>query len=348
MADFQRSSQVFLCHASIDKPLVRALYKRLIADGFDAWLDEEKLLPGQNFPLEIKKAVRESIAVIVCLTKNSVSKEGYVHKEIKIALDIADEKPEGTIFIIPARFEDCNVPDRLSALHWADLFRQDGYKRLRKALLNIRPNGMQPVSSPTSMDILATGGKGISQEVLQLAYLVGQQIILRRHTLLNNGSDGVDKATAEGALAACRSSGLDPNIMLQVIRPQQSPVPSFNFGHLQIIGKDFNERHFFVIRKSNAIILLGGGDGTRKIARRAQLLQKPIIPIGIGASNETAVQLWHEMLGEYAGDLPFIPIDKEELQKIGPGQPDFEKVALSAVLIAEKLGRVQVAIMKNA
>jgi predicted Rossmann-fold nucleotide-binding protein len=346
MADPKRSSQVFLCHASTDKPLVRKLYKRLIADGIDAWLDEERLLPGQNFPLEIQKAVRESVAVIVCLTKNSVSKEGYVHREIKLALDIANEKPEGEIFIIPARFEECNVPESLKTLHWADLFKQGGYERLRDALIKTIPvihRPLHPEPLFASMEILATGGKVTSQEILQIAHLIGQQIILRRHILLNNGSDGVDKATAEGALSACRAMGMDPNIMIQVIRPQKSRVPSYNFGNLQIIGKDFDERHFFIIQKSNAIILLGGGDGTRKIARRAQLLQKPIIPIGIGASSETAVQLWHEMMGEYMGDLPFIPINKDELQKIGPNQNDFEKVTLSAVLIAEKLHQTQIA-----
>jgi len=60
--------KVFLCHASADKPAVRELYLRLTKDGVDAWLDKEKLLPGQGFDtlnipdweLEIRKAVRET------------------------------------------------------------------------------------------------------------------------------------------------------------------------------------------------------------------------------------------------------------------------------------------------
>ena len=43
-----RMLRVFLCHASGDKPAVRKLYQRLCAEGVDAWLDEEKLLPGQG------------------------------------------------------------------------------------------------------------------------------------------------------------------------------------------------------------------------------------------------------------------------------------------------------------
>lgn len=41
-----RKLRVFLCHASQDKPIVRELYQRLLAEGWiDPWLDEEKLLP---------------------------------------------------------------------------------------------------------------------------------------------------------------------------------------------------------------------------------------------------------------------------------------------------------------
>lgn len=69
---------VFLCHASGDKPAVRELYRRLCAEGIDAWLDEEKLLPGQNWQLEIPRAVRTADVVVVCLSRGSVSKAGYV------------------------------------------------------------------------------------------------------------------------------------------------------------------------------------------------------------------------------------------------------------------------------
>jgi formylglycine-generating enzyme required for sulfatase activity len=130
----KRPLKVFLCHASADKPAVRNLYKRLVADGVDAWLDAESLIAGQNWQVEIPKAIRESDVVIVCLSEKSINKEGYVQREIKFALDVADEKPEGTIFIIPARLEECKVPDRLSMYHWVELFDKNGYERLFQAL----------------------------------------------------------------------------------------------------------------------------------------------------------------------------------------------------------------------
>jgi uncharacterized protein (TIGR02646 family) len=130
----KRLLSIFLCHTSGDKPLVRGLNRRLVADGFDAWLDEEKLMPGQDWDLEIRKAVRSSDTVVVCLSNGSITKEGYVQKEIRLALDIADEKPEGTIFLIPVRLEECEVPDRLRKWQWVNLFDEAGYGKLIRAL----------------------------------------------------------------------------------------------------------------------------------------------------------------------------------------------------------------------
>jgi hypothetical protein len=134
-----RPLRVFLCHSSNDKPTVRELYQRLKQEGWiDPWLDEDKLYPGQDWDLEIEKAVEDSDAVIVCLSKNSVSKEGYIQRELRFVLKIADLKPEGTVFIIPMRLDDCPMPRRLSMLQYVDYFpegRKDwAYQRLLGSL----------------------------------------------------------------------------------------------------------------------------------------------------------------------------------------------------------------------
>jgi hypothetical protein len=54
-----RPLKVFLCHAHPDAEKVRALYARLKADGVDAWLDKENIIPGQDWELEIRKAMNE-------------------------------------------------------------------------------------------------------------------------------------------------------------------------------------------------------------------------------------------------------------------------------------------------
>lgn len=150
-----RPLRVFLCHASQDKPAVRKLHRYLKQRGVQPWLDELDLLPGENWEVEIPNALFASDVILVCLSKNSVDKEGYVQKEITFALDKAQEKPEGTIFIIPVKLEDCNVPRRLNRYQWVDLFRADGYKRLLLGL-NKRALGLAPEVSP----VLLAGESG--------------------------------------------------------------------------------------------------------------------------------------------------------------------------------------------
>jgi len=119
-----------LCHSSHDKPLVRELYRKLVAEGMKPWLDEESLHPGQEWDSEIRIAIRKSDVVVVCISGHSVSKAGYLQKEIKLALDVADEQPEGEIFLIPIRFDDCPLPKRLSHLHSPPIVDRDNEKLL--------------------------------------------------------------------------------------------------------------------------------------------------------------------------------------------------------------------------
>ncbi|RLD07825.1 MAG: hypothetical protein DRI32_00005, partial [Chloroflexi bacterium] len=127
--------KVFLCHSSNDKPAVREIYKRLKAETWiEPWLDEEELFPGQDWGLEIEKAVEETDTVLVFLSNNAVTKKGYVQKELRMVLRISDYQPDGTIFTIPLRLEKCAVPRALSMWQYLDLFpetRKDwAYKRL--------------------------------------------------------------------------------------------------------------------------------------------------------------------------------------------------------------------------
>jgi hypothetical protein len=134
-----RKLRVFLCHASQDKPIVRELYQRLLAESWiDPWLDAERLLPGQDWNLEIEKAVESSDAVIVLVSTTSVSKEGYVQKELRQFLRMAEEKLEGAIFILPVRLDDCGIPRQIRDIQFLDYFpetrRDSAYEKLKVSL----------------------------------------------------------------------------------------------------------------------------------------------------------------------------------------------------------------------
>jgi hypothetical protein len=129
-----KEMQVFLCYASEDRDKAVNLYNLLSKHGIKTWIDKKDILPGQDWEVEIQKTIRNSHAVVVCLSSKSTTKEGFVQKEIRTAMDIANEKPEGTIFIIPARFEDCKVPKSLNKFQWVDLYLDDGVGNLIRAL----------------------------------------------------------------------------------------------------------------------------------------------------------------------------------------------------------------------
>jgi len=160
----KRPLKVFLCHASGDKPPVRDLYKHLTLEGVDAWLDQEKLLPGQDWRMEIPRAVREADVVVICLSNKSITKEGYVQKEIKFALDIAEEKPDGTIFLIPARLEDCVVPERLNRWQWVDLYDDNGFIKLLRSL-KLRADAVGATVEP---DLDVDSAKELDRKLEQL------------------------------------------------------------------------------------------------------------------------------------------------------------------------------------
>lgn len=143
-----RPLRVFLCHASQDKPKVRELYKRLKTEVWiEPWLDEEDLLPGQDFDVEIYNAIRAADLIIICLSTVSVAKDGYVNKEIRRALDIAQEKNEGAIYVIPLRLDDCNPSfEQLRKLHWVDYFMPNAHDRLLKSL-RVRATALTDLSS---------------------------------------------------------------------------------------------------------------------------------------------------------------------------------------------------------
>ena len=128
-----KQANVFLIHAHDDRAVVHKLHQRLRRDGIGAWLDVENLQPGQDWQSEIRKAILKCDAVVVCLSRTFNEQHGYRHEELKLALEksslLVDE-----VFIIPARLEECDMPESLRHLHRVDLFKRGGYKKLKHSL----------------------------------------------------------------------------------------------------------------------------------------------------------------------------------------------------------------------
>jgi MinD-like ATPase involved in chromosome partitioning or flagellar assembly len=138
---------VFISYAREDADQAQSLYDKLSDAGFMPWLDKKDLLPGQDWQSIIEERIQESDFVIVCLSKKSVIKKGMVQTEMVWALDVVQSLPEGRVYLIPVRFDDCEVPRRLSRLQWVDLFEDGNYQKLELSIRNELKSKIQRLSS---------------------------------------------------------------------------------------------------------------------------------------------------------------------------------------------------------
>lgn len=128
------SPQIFLSYARADAPQVEQLYQRLRQAGFQPWLDQHDILPGEQWQRSIERAIRQSTFFLACLSTHAINRRGVLQRELHTALDLWQEKLDDDIYLIPVRLEPCDPPESLRKFQWVDLFAPDGWDRLLRAL----------------------------------------------------------------------------------------------------------------------------------------------------------------------------------------------------------------------
>ncbi len=136
---FERSgrARVFLAYAEEDRAEVKKLYHVLREAGFEPWMDQENLLPGQNWPRAIDHAIELSDFFLGCFSRRSRIKRGHFQCELRYALDLAARVPLEDIFLVPVRLNDCEIPRHIARkTQYVDLFPdwQRGVKKLVKMM----------------------------------------------------------------------------------------------------------------------------------------------------------------------------------------------------------------------
>jgi hypothetical protein len=126
--------RVFLSYVKEDQYLVEELYQKLHKAGFQPWMASKSLIGGQLWKDTIQQAIRDTDFFIACLSENSVVKRSFFDTEIQEALNIWSGERRHDIYLIPLRFDDCNVPEELKDLHWVNLFEEDGLVRLLQTI----------------------------------------------------------------------------------------------------------------------------------------------------------------------------------------------------------------------
>jgi hypothetical protein len=132
--DETRKPSLFFSYVREDSEKVKEIYNVLRSVGFNPWLDVENLYPGQDWYSEIASAISRADFFLIFLSNNSISKRGYIQKEIRVAVEKAEERPPSDIFIIPIRLDEAPIPELLQHLQWVDIFREGGTELLIKSI----------------------------------------------------------------------------------------------------------------------------------------------------------------------------------------------------------------------
>ena len=153
-----QTPQVLLSYCRDDKPAVETLHAELEAAGVDAWWDDH-ILPGQDWDLEIRQAMKRSGHVLLCLSTALLKRDkSGVYPELLDAIGAYRKVATGRIYLIPIRLDDCEIPPvpidavrALDSLQKVDLFGPDRNANFRRLLQAI--NGKKPSAGPTNDEL---------------------------------------------------------------------------------------------------------------------------------------------------------------------------------------------------
>lgn len=134
LAKVEKTPELFLSYARVDRGRVEAIYDKLRENGQSPWMDVKDILPGERWEVKINQAIERSDFFLAFLSQSSVDRRGVLRKELRQALEKWKGMLEDDIYLIPVRLEQCNVPDELVGFQILDLFAQDWWNRLVSAV----------------------------------------------------------------------------------------------------------------------------------------------------------------------------------------------------------------------
>lgn len=126
---------VFISYSHENKDFVDLLATQLVLNKANVWVDRWELKVGDSLLQNVEKAITQSSALLVILSKASVESE-WCRKELTAGL--TRELEEKKVLVLPVLLEDCSVPLFLRDKMYAD-FRKDYDSGLKAVLEGIAP-----------------------------------------------------------------------------------------------------------------------------------------------------------------------------------------------------------------
>ncbi|MDZ7292310.1 MAG: toll/interleukin-1 receptor domain-containing protein [candidate division KSB1 bacterium] len=327
--------RIFICYAKEDEEKVRALHQKLSEVGFKPWMDQKDILPGEAWEDATKSAILSSDFFLVCLSKKSINKRGFLQREIKNALEVWQEKLSSDIYLIPVRLEDCAVPDNLRKFQWVNWFDRDGFARLqnaiqsgmarrKKIIKNTTANHSKAIKPGAARGIPSTAGKGTKSQTRHekgkttfrksLSKRASKMHVQKKKQIKSQKNRG---STANNEDSNHRTKIANPNILIEedqmwvcVHKEKRIVTHHYRFKAL----KDLTQYRFKFLWSGSGEVRL-----SCKAAPNDILLSNPEPePTGIEWQKRTLlfaeplkkgeqkqVTLTYEILDEHQGDFPY-------------------------------------------
>lgn len=112
------SANIFISFASQDRKIASTLCKALESRGFECWISDRDILPGENFQIAIVQAIRRAKIMLLVFTGNSNNSQEMT-KELALA-------SQQKLIVIPLRVEDVAPNDafayEFATRQWIDCF----------------------------------------------------------------------------------------------------------------------------------------------------------------------------------------------------------------------------------
>jgi len=107
----KKKKHVFVSYCHENFKQVKALVGDLSRENESVWWDEN-IPKGSDWNLEIKRALADAYAAIVCFSCESEKKyQSGIYPELYVLIEQYRKLAPGTIFILPVRLSSCSIPD---------------------------------------------------------------------------------------------------------------------------------------------------------------------------------------------------------------------------------------------